>query len=151
MPPAAPAHVMVVDDDADLLAEISEALREHGFRVSGFTDGERAFRSAARRPPQAILLDLKMRGCSGFRLADLIKKDPRTNSIPVIAMTGYYTQQEHERLMKICGMRACLLKPFTAEVAVQKLEMVIKADGAPSLPVAGRGEAEEEETGEGGI
>ncbi len=129
---------MIVDDDAELLAELSEALRSGGFRVSAFTDGARALFAAAKRPPAVILLDLKMRGCNGFQVAGLLKKDPRTSGIPIIAMTGHYTEQEHERLMKSCGMRACLLKPFTAEVAIQKIAMVMRADNSSLARFAAR-------------
>lgn len=136
-------HVMVVDDDAELLAELSEALRSGGFRVSAFTDGDRALSAAAHSLPGAILLDLKMKGRTGFQVAEVLKRDPRTNGIPVIAMTGCYTSREHEKLMAACGMQACLIKPFTAEAAVQKLAMVMGTVNRPPDPGAIREEAGE--------
>ena len=58
--------------------------------------------------PHLILLDLRMRSMSGFEVADGLKRFPETETIPVLAMTGFYTMKEHSWLMNFCGIRKCL-------------------------------------------
>jgi len=113
--------ILMVDDDVDLLEELSDFLSAAGYEVVSFTDGDKALRAAASVRPDIVLVDLKMKGISGFRVAEEIRKMELLAGIPIIAMTGYYTRPEDEKLMKECGIQACLHKPFSAEMAARKL------------------------------
>ena len=119
-------RVLLVDDDAVLAEELAEALEAVGFRVDSFTDPAAALAAAPALRPDIALVDLKMRIKNGFQLArELLAAEPLAG-MPVVAMTGYYTRREDEKLMKASGIRACLFKPFTPEVAVRKLRLMLQ-------------------------
>jgi two-component system, NtrC family, sensor histidine kinase HydH len=123
-------NILLVDDDGDLVEELSDALQSAGYRVAGFTDGGAALAAADRLKPDIALVDLKMKGISGFKVAwELARAVP---PVPVVAMTGYYTAREHESLMKESGIRACLFKPFDFEVAARKLKSFLQGAGKRS-------------------
>ncbi len=108
-----PLRVLVVDDNrsfarylADLLARLDkpiETLTAH--------DGFDAGRKISQFSPNIVLLDLKMPGMDGFDVCSQLKSDDDTSHIRVIAMTGYYTPSNQEKIIN-SGAEACLAKPF---------------------------------------
>lgn len=122
-----PKRVLIIDDDRGLARELAEALRLAGYEALACVSGASVRRKAPSFRPAAVLLDLKLVRESGFQIARELREKPGWQSIPIIAMTGHYTQQEHEALMKKCGIQACLIKPFSSEVAARKLEAFIRS------------------------
>ncbi len=82
-------HVMVVDDDGDILASTREILQNYGYRVTGFPNGDQAF-DAVRNCPDSfdlVITDRTMPKMTGDVLArELFKIRP---DLPVILCSGY--------------------------------------------------------------
>lgn len=114
--------IMIIDDDAELLTELGETLMASGYDSEGFSDGDEALKMVGIKKPDLILLDLKMNGKNGFQIADTLKHMPETASIPIIAMTGYYTEKQHTMLMYVCGIQLCVTKPFNPLDIIAKIE-----------------------------
>jgi len=117
-------NVMIVDDDTIFLEELRETLLNSGYSVISVKDGSTALYLARIKRPDLILLDIKMSGLNGFQVVDRLKRDPETQKIPVIAMTGYFMEEEHEWLQEICEMKTCLKKPFYPLDVINKVEEV---------------------------
>jgi CheY-like chemotaxis protein len=115
-------QVMIVDDDKEFLEEISQALESNGYRTVNISESTAAVKEAVERMPAVILLDLKMDKKSGFKIADELMANPKTSGIPVIAITGVFTGQEHKLLMKICNIKECLIKPINPLDIIEKIE-----------------------------
>ena len=77
--------VALVDDDRNLLTSLSMALRKEGFDVDVYTDGESAFRGLNNKPPDIMVLDIKMPRLDG---EELLKKIRKKSNIPVIFLTS---------------------------------------------------------------
>jgi len=118
---------MVVDDDKEFLEEMAELLVQADYQVRAFSDGEQAARSVKRLKPRVILLDLKLNGKSGFQIADEIKELTARRKIAVIAMTGFYTNQEYEMMMELCGIRECMIKPVYPLDVISRIEAALAA------------------------
>ena len=121
--------IMIVDDDIEFLEELKEMLTLSGYDIAAFSDGATALKMVNKIQPDVILLDLKMKGLSGFEVADEIKHSSRTAHIPVIAVTAHYTEKEQASLMNICGIEACLIKPTDPLAVIEKIEAVLKRRG----------------------
>lgn len=104
--------ILVVDDDADFLAELNETLVLSGYDTVAVNDGFTAFKLAREIKPDLILVDMKMDGLNGFQVADKLNQYVETSKIPVIAMSGHFTEDEHLRLMDMLGIKALIRKPF---------------------------------------
>jgi DNA-binding response OmpR family regulator len=115
-------RVMIVDDDKEFLEELQETLFLNGYEVIKVNDPHRVLDSAGNNKPDIILLDLKMDHFSGFEIADELSRFIRTIDIPVVAMTGFFTENEHISLMSLCGINKCITKPFSAEQIVTAIE-----------------------------
>ena len=105
-------RVLIVDDEKDfsdmvqeyliLQGEIDVEVAESGFQA-GFT--------VARFKPDLILMDIMMPGMDGFEAHKMLRDDPDTRHIPVIACTGYRDPEIHERIGKE-GFDGMVQKPL---------------------------------------
>jgi len=82
--------VLVVDDDYDIRALITQILQLEGYRVLAAPDGRAALAKlrAADERPALILLDLMMPGMNGWQLQEELIKDPALAAIPVLVLSG---------------------------------------------------------------
>jgi len=104
--------IMIIDDDKEFLEELEDALLHNGYDIVAINDSTIVVDTAHRVKPNLILLDLKMPKMFGHQLAIKLKNFPQTAHIPIVAMTGYFTREEHRELMTSCGIEICLTKPF---------------------------------------
>lgn len=84
-------RLLVVEDDEELLAVVSDFLQDLGFAVDRALDGTEALaclRDPAQSPPSAILLDLMMPGMNGWQFRREQLSDPLLSAIPVIVMSA---------------------------------------------------------------
>lgn len=119
-------RVMIVDDDKEFLSELAQTLSLNGYQVLELADPRKALVVAGDNRPDIILLDLKMEDFSGFEIADQLSRFTRTMDIPIVAMTGFFTENEHMSLISLCGINKCLTKPFSAQEIVKAIETELK-------------------------
>ncbi len=118
-------RVMVIDDDKEFLNEMIETLSLTGYDPVPVLESIDAVKRIIQAKPNIILLDLKMDKKSGFELASELMAKPDTKDIPIIAITGVFTDQEHRLLMKICNMKDCLIKPINPLDVIHLIEKSI--------------------------
>jgi CheY-like chemotaxis protein len=81
--------ILVVDDYEDAREMYAEYLRFCGFRVAEARNGNEALEQAFSLMPDLILMDLSLPGMDGWEATRQLKSDPRTQRIPVVALTGH--------------------------------------------------------------
>lgn len=84
-PDQAEAHVLLVDDDLELVAMLREFLEAEGFRIDAATDGEDAVSMASSGGYDAVILDVMLPGISGI---DVLRSIRRTSTVPIIMLTA---------------------------------------------------------------
>jgi two-component system, cell cycle response regulator DivK len=94
-----PKKVLVVEDDADNRRIISTVLSVEGYEVVEATDGVEALAQARAERPDLILMDLALPNMDGWEATRRLKGDPKTRSIPVVALTAVAMRgdEEHAR------------------------------------------------------
>lgn len=117
--------VMIVDDDSEFLKETGRVFRNSGFNVIEHSSAEGVLEKAIEYRPDILLLDLKLRGTTGFELADTFRGCPDTVRIPILAITGHYTKSEHKLFVEMAGMNGVLKKPLDPEVLLEKVDEMI--------------------------
>jgi PAS domain S-box-containing protein len=105
-----PAHVLVVDDNADAADTLTEILTAWGHTVEVASDGPEALRAAAERPPDVVLLDIGLPAMDGFEVARRLRALPQTRGAFLAALTGY-SGPEDRRQTQSAGFDAHLPKP----------------------------------------
>ncbi len=119
-------HILLIDDDARVLRSIKFLLEGCGYRISDYTDQEKAL-DALRRDPTGfdlILLDYNMPGLSGIdvaRAARTIRK-----GLPVAISSGYI-DEELSSLADAVGVRELIPKPCSGDNLIAIVERLAKA------------------------
>jgi two-component system, cell cycle response regulator DivK len=117
--------VLLVEDDRDGRLMFAEWLEGAGFRVDQAHNGLQALERAFDLLPDAILTDLNIPGIDGYELTRRVKHDPRTRTIPVLAVTGYLPFQDPARADR-AGCDAIIPKPCDPDEVGRTLTTLIK-------------------------
>ena len=125
-------RILVVEDDRQLAELIGEFLAGFADRVEvrfAF-DGFEAGRQVESWTPDLILLDLMLPGMDGFDVCSRIRRGPEFAAVRIVAMTGYYTEENVRRVLE-AGADLCLAKPFRRAEFVAALGL----DATARVPV----------------
>jgi two-component system C4-dicarboxylate transport response regulator DctD len=118
-------RVLVVDDDADLLASTCEWLSATGFEVEGMALGSEALRvlsAQASTMPDVLVTDIRMPGLDGIAVLEgVLRLDPDT---PVVLLTGHGDIALAVKAMR-AGAHDFLEKPYDADHLVAVLDRAI--------------------------
>ena len=114
--------VLIVDDDADIVMMLVQVLQDEHYEVRA-ASGEEALAIASADPPDVILLDIMMPGMDGVEVCRRLRANPRTASIPVIAMSASHRLRERASEMDVNGL---LAKPFDLDELLANIERLVK-------------------------
>jgi two-component system, cell cycle response regulator DivK len=120
--------VLVVDDFQDNREMFAEYLVFSGFRVAEAATGREALDRAFELIPDLILMDLSLPEIDGWEATRHLKNDPRTNRIPIVALTGH-TLAGHSRDARDAGCDAFLTKPCLPDALVLEIRRLLSLDG----------------------
>jgi signal transduction histidine kinase/DNA-binding response OmpR family regulator len=127
---AAPRRILIVDDHPDVSRSLARLLRLGGHEVKATQDGPAALRELAGYRPQVVLLDIGLPGMDGYEVARAIRTQPGTESIVLVALTGY-GQDEDRRRAREAGFDHHLVKPVDPDLLLALLATTPGAAGAP--------------------
>ena len=86
---SAPARILLVDDDQDVLDSVEAVLVSEGYQVTTASDARRALRAYAREGADAVILDIMMPGLSGLAVLRGLRRIGRGALAPVVVFSGY--------------------------------------------------------------
>ncbi|MGF1460751.1 MAG: response regulator [Leptolyngbyaceae cyanobacterium] len=105
------ARILVVDDNCDLRAYISNVLQRQDYHVRTAHDGQAALAMLETFSPNLVLTDLMMPGMSGLELLQKIRQDDRFRTVPVVLLTAKVDDETRIEGVEQ-GADAYLGKPF---------------------------------------
>lgn len=83
-----PHDVVIVEDDPDHLELLTNMLSSDAHFVRAYASAEEAHAAVLARPPDIVITDLQLGGVAGWTLAEMLRGDPRTSHIALVAVTG---------------------------------------------------------------
>jgi len=103
------ARVLVVDDEPQVLATLTELLQSAGHAAIGASSGQAALATFAPGRFDVVLTNVGMAGMNGWELADRLRKlDP---TVPILFITGWGLRDDENALLASLQIRRCLFKP----------------------------------------
>jgi two-component system alkaline phosphatase synthesis response regulator PhoP len=113
-------HVLVVDDEQDILTFLRAALEDAGFNVDTANNGREALEAVKKKKPDFISLDLVMPGGTGIAFLHELRRNRKWINIPVMVVTGHARDElgraDLEKALEgklLSGPRVYLEKPVT--------------------------------------
>lgn len=116
--------MLFVDDDSAAREGFTSYLASAGYDVMSAATGQQALTLASTWTPEVIVLDLGLPDIDGWEVARQLKAAPRTNTIPIIALTG--SDLPHERVSAMrAGCDRHLAKPCAPTDLVRAIQRCI--------------------------
>ena len=113
--------VLVVEDDHAINALIGAYVEICGLTCRQVYDGLSAVESAARMPPDAVILDLMLPDIDGFEVCRRLRADAATANTPILILSALGGEADRQRGRE-CGATEHLTKPFDPERFMQVLK-----------------------------
>jgi two-component system cell cycle response regulator len=104
-------RVLVIDDEAPIRLLCRVNLEAEGMNVLEAADGPSGLEKARAEAPDVVLLDVMMPGLDGWRVAEELLDDPRTESIPIVFLTARAELRDRARGIDLGGIDY-VTKPF---------------------------------------
>ncbi|HXP89269.1 MAG TPA: ATP-binding protein [Bryobacteraceae bacterium] len=139
---AAGARLLVVEDNLVNQKVVLAMLRKYKYSIDVAMDGQEALAKLeeAERPYDLVLMDVQMPVLDGLEATRVIRREPRFDRMPIVAMTAHAMTGDRERCLQ-AGMNGYLSKPVQAQVLVDTIERhlatKIPASGGPDDPARG--------------
>lgn len=122
--------ILVVDDEEDLCEILQFNLESEGFEVQTAYSAEEAL-GLNLQQFDLILLDVMMGNISGFKMANLLKKDPKLKDIPVIFITAKTTENDTLTGFNL-GADDYITKPFSIREVTARVKVALRRVSKPA-------------------
>jgi two-component system cell cycle response regulator DivK len=117
--------ILLVEDNPHNRKIFSGMLTHNGFRVREAETGDAALAAVAEEQPDLILMDLSIPGVDGWECTKRLKADPKTERIPIIALTAHAMRGDEERA-RAAGCDGYLSKPISPKKVVEEVRAYLK-------------------------
>jgi len=104
-------RILIVEDNPQNRLLVKDVLEFHGYEIMEAEDGQAGIEMAKKYKPDLILMDLQMPVMDGFTAGKIIRSDPDTKNIKMIAVTSFAMLRDKERVME-AGFDHYLPKPI---------------------------------------
>ena len=120
------SKILVVDDEPDAVELIEFNLKANGYEVATAADGEEALQKARAILPNLIILDLMLPEVDGMEVCKILRRDQRTQSIPIIMLTA--KAAEIDRVLGLeLGADDYVTKPFSPRELVLRVKRLLRS------------------------
>lgn len=121
LPGAAGATILVVDDAPPNVKLLRLILKDAGYRVLEAGSGPEALEIMRREKPDAMVLDVRMPGMTGYEVCQTVRRDPEFSTLPVIMVTALSLPEERIRGIE-AGATDFISKPFNRKELLARLQ-----------------------------
>lgn len=118
--------ILIVEDNELNLDMLSRRLQRKGYEIISAIDGEKGVAIAKAENPDLILMDLSLPVLDGYDATRQLKADPKTKSIPIIALTAHAMVGDREKAVA-AGCDDYEVKPIDFPRLLEKIEKLVKA------------------------
>jgi CheY-like chemotaxis protein len=121
--------VLLVEDNEDTRRVYGMILRHFGYEVEEVTNGLDAVAAARSRRPSLVLMDIGLPGLNGWQASRLLKADPSTAAIPLIAFSARVDSTAD--LGRKATFDGFILKPISPNALVRRVDAYLTLLGVP--------------------
>ncbi len=122
--------VLVVEDHPDMRELLVWQMELMGFLPITAKHGEEGVEKAIEEKPQLILMDIMMPGMDGWEATRILRSNPETQDIPILAATALFREAD----LKSCIEAGCsdyIIKPFSFQDLQGKVQEFVSVPNAP--------------------
>ncbi len=122
-----PHTILIVEDNAHNRILLRDVLTFQGYAVAVACDGNEAIKVARELRPDLILMDIQMPGMDGMVAGSILKADPATSGLKIIALTSFAMRGDQERFLA-AGFDDYLSKPINTRELPHQVKLWLEGD-----------------------
>ncbi|MEM1129884.1 MAG: response regulator [Pseudomonadota bacterium] len=119
-------HVLLIEDEPNILEAVRFVLSRAGWRVSCHSDGATAVEAVARTSPDVVVLDVMLPNRSGLDVLKDLRAQDDTADLPVLILTAKGQTKDRDQATHL-GASAFMAKPFANSDMVERLQSLVGA------------------------
>ena len=123
-------HILIVEDEEDILELIRYNLAKEGYQPTCVASGEAALEKAAVHPPDLVLLDLMLPGIDGLDVCRSLRADVNTRNLPIIMLTAKAEESDIITGLEL-GADDYITKPFSPRVLIARIRAILRRKSSP--------------------
>ena len=113
--------ILIVEDNKDSLEIVSLRVTAFGYQVIKARNSKEAITYAEAEQPDLIFMDMDLPDADGIKTTAILKQNPKTSHIPVVALTAWMSELWREKASKV-GIVSYLLKPVSPQTLKDTIE-----------------------------
>jgi two-component system phosphate regulon response regulator PhoB len=118
-------HILVVDDEEDILELLTYNLVREGYQVTGALTGEDALRKIKSMTFDLIILDLMLPGMDGLEITKSLKNDQKVRNIPILMLTAKGEEADIVTGLEL-GADDYITKPFSPRILIARIRAALR-------------------------
>jgi DNA-binding response OmpR family regulator len=128
-------NILIVEDEADIAESLHYNLKREGFRPTIAESGEKGLRIALdeKTTPSLIILDLMLPGMSGMELCRRLRREPLTETTPIIMLTAKAAEADKISGLEV-GADDYMIKPFSVKELTARVRAVLRRVEREAVP-----------------
>lgn len=115
-----PAHVLIAEDEPNIVESLRFILGREGCEVTAVFDGKAVIDQIASLRPDLVILDVMLPKMTGFEVLKWIKSNPELTGMPVMILTAK-GQEKDRKTAEDLGADAFVTKPFSNREVVERV------------------------------
>lgn len=123
-----PHKILIVEDNTNNRRLLKDILTFHGYEVSVASDGQEGVDLAMKLMPDLILMDIQMPGMDGMSAGQILKGNPATSGMKIIALTSFAMQGDQDKFMA-AGFDGYLAKPISTRELPELIKRWLSGEG----------------------
>lgn len=117
--------ILIIEDNEKNLKLVRDVLQVKGYETIEATNAEDGVRLAAARAPDLVLMDIQLPGMNGIEARGVLRANPATSSIPVIAVTASVMQQDRNQITD-AGFDGYVGKPINLKEFLESVRATLE-------------------------
>jgi two-component system alkaline phosphatase synthesis response regulator PhoP len=127
--------ILVVEDDDDIRELLQYNLSKEGYQVTSAVSGEEALKNAKMQQPDLMILDLMLPGVDGLEVCRRLKRDSRTQHLPMVMLTAKGEEADIVTGLEL-GADDYITKPFSPRVLLARVRAVLRRKKVELAPAS---------------
>jgi DNA-binding response OmpR family regulator len=121
-----PATIVIVDDDAGIRESLKDLLTFENWKCEIAETGEKGLELVEALRPQLVVTDLQLPDMSGYQLCQTLKRDPGMRHVPIVMITGRFTEPDDKVQGFESGADEFFAKPFDPILFVARIKSILR-------------------------
>lgn len=117
--------IAIIEDDHDICEILEYNLRQEGYDVESYYDGETGLQAIVEDPPDLLLLDLMLPGRNGLEITRIIRKDEHIYNLPIVLVTARSDEMDILQGLEQ-GADGYIAKPFRPREVVARVKALLR-------------------------